>query len=135
MILRPNNRGIVLVEALAAAVVLALTVSAISMINSRSIRQYRDGQLYEQAWQILDSQLSTIVAMGPTDFIALGQTEGWANLPGQDEELQKFYWQVSISDENLDGLYDIDISITFGKNRKITAATMIYDEESAFTEI
>ncbi len=125
MVERKRNSGFTLVEALAASVILALVVATVSGLSGKSIAQARKSSHYQQAWQMLDRQMTMISNMGVEDFLIQGVTSGELPAPGGAETT--YYWQAEMTDLDMDDLYDLTVMISWG-NKSITASTMLYKE-------
>jgi len=107
---RKRQYGFTLVEALVAAVILSGAVMTLAGLSSRCLSRTRFNQEYEQAWQVLDRQLTLIDMMGIDEFVNEGITEG--EISGLEREEQPRYrWQADIQSEPDDYLYRITMRV------------------------
>ncbi len=126
-----KRKGFTLLEALTASVILGMAVVTLSGISTRCISQIQLNQQYEQAWQILDRQLTMIGAMGIEEFIMQGTMEGEINSVAKESDEANepmYYWQVQTSSEPIDNLYKVDITVQWVMDKKghtISATTLL----------
>lgn len=107
---RKQQYGFTLVEALVAGVILSGAVMTLAGLSSRCLSRTRFNQEYEQAWQVLDRQLTLIDMMGIDEFVKEGITEG--EIPGLDRQEQPRYrWQADIQSEPENYLYLVTMRI------------------------
>ena len=125
MFKRKRNSGFTLVEALAASIILALVVAAVSGLGGKSIAQARKSSQYQQAWQMLDRQMTMIAILGVQNFLIQGETSG--ELPAPVGSDVTYYWQAEMTDLDMDDLYDLTLMISWG-NKSISASTMMFKE-------
>ena len=122
-----RRKGFTLVETLAGSVILAGAVAAVCMLNTRSISRVRLNQEYEQAWQILDQQLTYLSRMGIDEFLAMNETDGECLQYQDDSGEAKYFWHAEVEQQLDDNLYELTITIRWiyrNKAREISAATM-----------
>ena len=123
-----NENGFTLLEALAASVILALTVASICALSMRSLSQVTLNRQYEKAWQIIDQQFCLLEDIGIMAFLAEGNMAG----PVSDELNQggrtKYFWQAELNDEDMDNLYLVKFTISWQYKKKmesVCAVTML----------
>lgn len=126
-----NSKGFSIIEMVASSTLLSLAVVSLCSIGMRSMTGVKANREYEQAWQILDRQLTMIDYIGIGPFVELGQTDG--QIGDEGEETSVYDWNVMVEEGEYTGLYNVGIVISWGpdkKRRSISAATMLYDESA-----
>ena len=116
-------------EMLAASTLLSLAVVSLCSIGMRSMTGVRSNREYEQAWQLLDRQLTTIEYVGIGQFLEMGQLEG--QLGSEENQESVHYWEVQVEEGNYTGLYSVNIAVAWGPSngrRRITTSTYMYDD-------
>jgi len=109
-----NNKGFTLIEALVSCVILTGALVTLSAVNTRSMTNIRLNRQRDLAWQILDRQLTTIESMGIDQFVDQGITSG------EIEESDLTYnWDVEINSEDIDNLYQVNITVRWFNLNKI----------------
>jgi Tfp pilus assembly protein PilV len=103
-----HYKGFNLVETVVASVILSGAVLTIGTVSTRSLTGTRLNRQYEVAAALIDKQLSLIDYIGIDQFIEAGQTEGdFAEFePG-------YHWQVFVSQETIENLYLVTITVTW----------------------
>ncbi len=125
---RKKIKGFSLIEMVIAAAILSVAVVAISSISTRSLLAVNRNIEYEQAWGILDQQLTLIEQVGINAFLEAGEFSGQF---GSDETRDSggvHYWQVQASELEADDLYRIDVTISWGAEnhvRQVSASTIL----------
>ena len=109
-----KRKAFTLIEALAASTILAGAMIAVSALSSRCLSRARLNRQYDLAWQLLDRQFTLIDYMGIDKFLEQGITSGKIEQP-QGE----YYWNVNVSSEYLDNLYEITLTIRWLDGKKI----------------
>lgn len=134
--LRNKTRGFSLIETLVAAMLLSGGVVAICSLSGRSMTSVRVNREYETGWDVLDRQLTVIDYIGVEEFLQIGQMSGKF---GSSED-GGYQWTVAIEEEQIQGLYRVDITVSWAdgkKNREVSASTVlggsgnIQEEESS----
>jgi prepilin-type N-terminal cleavage/methylation domain-containing protein len=118
-----NRKGFTLVEMIVAAVILCLSVLALSAISIRSMSNTTSNKQYEGAFSVADAQLSVIDYIGVQNFIELGKLYGQTDHFGQ-----QYNWKVSTQYSGIDRLYMVKITVSWQMNKKpysITVDTML----------
>ena len=124
-----RRTGFTLLEALAAAVLLALGVATVFSISSRSLGQAHRLQQRDTAWDILHRQLTLIDAAGITAFVEQGQTSGEV-----EQTDTTYYWRATVYEEPLDQLYQVEMIVSWesaGRTLSVRAGTMMNGEPGA----
>ena len=128
--LRKNKpKAFTLIEALAASTILAGAMVAVSALSSRCLSRARLNRQHDLAWQLLDRQLTLIDYMGIDKFLEQGITNGKIERP-QGE----YYWDVEVTSEYLDNLYEITLTIRWldgKKNHSVCGSTRFNGQVSS----
>lgn len=120
-----NRRAFSLIEMLVAAMLLSISVLAISAVSSKSLSSVKANREYEKAWEILDAQLTIIDAMGIDEFLESGRFEG--EVGGGEDGASVHYWEVETEEGDWDNLYRVDLTISWRsgvKPRRIRASAV-----------
>ena len=96
-------KGFSLVEMIAASVILSGGVVAICALNTSSFTSVRANRQRENAWAVLDRQLTIIDYMGLDEFMNLRQFTGQIGPTEQDSTL--YNWSTEFSEGMNDNLY------------------------------
>ena len=135
--LRNKTRGFSLIETLVAAMLLSGGVVAICSLSGRSMTSVRANREYETGWDVLDRQLTVIDYIGVEEFLQIDQMSGKF---GGSKDGDGYQWAVEIEEEQIQGLYRVDITVGWvdgKKNREVSASTVlggsgnIQEEESS----
>ena len=119
------HRGFSLVEVIVAAMILSGAVVAICSISTRSFLGVKLNRDYEQAWDMLDRQMTMIDYMGVDQFLELAETSGICE---GDTTGVVHYWQAVVTEEEIPGLYAVNVAISWQDGprlRQVTARTML----------
>lgn len=124
---RKKLKGFSLIEMVIAAAILSGAVVVISTISTKSLLAVNRNIEYEQAWGILDRQLTMIDHIGINAFLEAGELNGQF---GSDETGggSVHYWEVEATELEADDLYKIDVTISWGPDshvRRISASTIL----------
>jgi hypothetical protein len=128
--LRNKTRGFSLIETLVAAMLLSGGVVAICSLSGRSMTSVRVNREYETGWDVLDRQLTVIDYIGVEEFLQIGQMSGQF---GSSEDGGGYQWAVEIEEEEIQGIYRVDITVSWvdgKKNREVSAATVLGGSEN-----
>jgi hypothetical protein len=112
MALKRNKKSFTLIETIAAALLLSLSVVVLAGISIRSLQMARSITVYEQAWDLADRQLTIVDYIGVRKYILSGPTEGQYKGDGI-----KFDWTLKISETTLDFLYDVTVTVGWVEQR------------------
>lgn len=118
-----NRKAFSLVEAMVAATILSGSVVAICSVSTQSFRSVKLNRDYELAWDLLDRQLTVIDHTGVEEFLELGETSGTFDL----QEASAYFWQVEITAQESDYLYDVYIVVAWtdgNRARQVSLMTM-----------
>ena len=117
---RSRVGGFTLLEALVASVMLAGAVVTLCGINTRCLSQTRLNRAYDEAWHILDRQMTLIEYSGIDAFI----DEDVAG--GEIEQFGRTYnWQAAVSTLEIGNLYRVTLAVSweFGSRTYSVQAT------------
>ncbi|AQT68176.1 Tfp pilus assembly protein PilV [Anaerohalosphaera lusitana] len=131
-----KNKGFSLVETVAASVLLSLAVVTLSTISTRSVLNVKNNREYEQAWEILNRQLTYIDYMGVEAFMEQGEFSGKLGDEESGETVHE--WAVDINESSdYTGLYSVDIKITWGpeRGRRSVSASTLLNEDTSESEL
>lgn len=112
MRLKRNEKSFTLVETIAAALLLGLSVVVLAGISVHSLRTAQSVTIYEQAWDLADRQLTMIDYIGITQYRLSGPTEGTFEGDGVE-----FDWRLEISETTADFLYDVKVTVGWGRQQ------------------
>lgn len=122
------KKGFTLIEIVVAAMILSAATITIGAICNKCVRSVKLSQEHEIAWEVLDKQLNIIDYLGLKTFIDADRMAGEI-----DENEMKYHWQLKLEQRDIDGLYDVDISVSWlnGKaGHMISASTMLFDKKA-----
>ena len=123
MKLKRNKKSFTLVETIAAALLLSLSVVVLAGISVHSLRTAQSITINEQAWDLVDRQLNMVDYIGVRKYILSGPTEGKFEGEGAT-----FDWKLSISEATLDFLYEVTVTVGWieqQRYKKIQAQTRL----------
>lgn len=106
-----------------ATMVLAAALVSLQGIVSRCLYRVRVNEEKERAWQILDRQMTVIDAMGIDSYMQEPLREGEI-----EEDGVLFQWKVDTRVESIDCMYEVTITIWWGRETKphvISATTRL----------
>ncbi len=118
-----KKKSFTLVETIAAALLLSLSVVVMAGISVRSLRTARSIMIYEQAWDLVDRQLTMVDYIGIRKYILSGRTEGTFEADGVE-----FVWMLNISETTLSYLYDVTVTVGWSEQqvyKKVKAQTRL----------
>ena len=124
--------GFTLVEALAAGVILSISVVALGSLVIRAMESLRVGREYQTAAELLDRTMTKIDLMGPDRLSREGPTNGQFSPP-----FEKYSWEAQI-DWRIEGhLYDVKLTVTWEEPTGMRLAelkTVLNDEPGSRNE-
>ena len=106
-----NNKGFSLIEMIVASVILSLAVVAVCAVSTKSMTAVRSNRDYEEAWDLIDRQLTLIDYAGIEEFINQGQMSGHFS-DGENEA--KHYWSAKCEEGEYDYLYNLELTVMWG---------------------
>jgi len=102
-----NEKSFTLIETIVASLLLSLSVVVLAGICAHSLRTAKVMINYEQAWDLVDRQLTMVDYMGVEDYLMLDSpTEGTFTGDGID-----YAWSVNISETTMEFLYDVKVTV------------------------
>lgn len=111
--LRQKQKAFTLVETVAATLILSISVVVLSGIGVHSLKAAHAITTSEQAWDLVDRQLTMIDYIGITSYKLEGPTQGTFDNDGTE-----FFWQLEIEDTELDSVYDVAITVSWTEHLK-----------------
>lgn len=121
--MKRNVKAFTLLEALVAGVIIGAAVVGVGAVSNRCLSQTQLSRDHENAWQLLDRQLTLIDYMGLDAFLEQGITRGEVDGLGPT-----FYWHVLVTPQGIDDLHLVRVTIQWETptgNHKVSAATML----------
>ena len=115
-------KGFSLVEMIAASVILSGGVVAICALNTSSFTSVRANRQRENAWAVLDRQLTIIDYMGLDEFMNLRQFTGQIGPTEQDSTV--YSWSTEFSEGVNDNLYAITLTISWGSENRMQSISV-----------
>ena len=121
---RRLSRGVALIDAIVAAVILGVALSAVIGMGSQAINSQRIGQEIQTASMLADEQLNLVLARGPDDY-----AKRFPPLSGEcDEPFKSFAYALVISGGAGGAPYQVRATIKWdssGRERSVTVETLI----------
>jgi len=132
--LRKSGSGFSLVEVIVASIILSTAVVALCAISNKSMTGVKRNREYEQAWELMDKQLTIISQMGIDQFLEEDRMEGelkqesafQAQLGEETDQESTHYWRAEVLEGEADNLYEVKMCISWGpqnRPRSIYAST------------
>lgn len=119
--------GIVLAEAIAGTVVLAIALVVVLGLVGRSVRAQSAGENLQIAAMLIDEKLGEVVMLGPERFQSQGQREGVCAAP-----YQRFRFSVTLRGGRAGDPYDVTATVSWaarGGERSETVRTFVAPRE------
>jgi Tfp pilus assembly protein PilV len=121
-----NAAGFTLVEALAAGIILSISVVALGSLVIRGVQSMRIAREYEVAAELLDQTMTRIDLLGPERLSREGPTSGRF-----DEPYENYSWDAQIDWRAEGYLYDVTLTVSWEGptgNRSAQVKTALNDE-------
>lgn len=121
--MRPRTRrrtGFALLDVIIAGVVLAIGLTMIFAITSRSLDLQRRGEIEVMAASMMDDLLSTVLLEGPKEFPDLHSMNGTGEFP-----YEQFEFRVDIDDPGEGEPYSVMVTVTHETGRSYSCETLI----------
>ncbi|MCB9861412.1 MAG: hypothetical protein H6815_13285 [Phycisphaeraceae bacterium] len=120
----PTSRtGIILAEAIAGTVVLAIVLVISLGITGRALRAQATGERTQTAAMLLDGKLNEVLMLGPEGYLAENKLEGTFAAP-----FDNFWFDLSIKGGRSGDPYDVSVTVYWtsrNRTRSETVGTMI----------
>lgn len=115
-----RKTGFALIDVVIAGVILAIGLTMLFTITSRSLDMQRDGETRVLAAGMLDDLLSTVLFEGPAEFPDLHSISGRGEFP-----YDQFEYRVDINDPGDGEPYRVQVSVTHDNGRSYRCETLI----------
>jgi Tfp pilus assembly protein PilV len=115
-----RRSGFALVDAIIAGVVLAIGLTMIFMLTSRSLDLQRRGEIEVMAAGMMDNILSMVLLEGPADYPDLHPVSGQGEFP-----YEQFEYRVNIQDPGEGEPYSVSVEVTHLTGRSYRCETLI----------
>lgn len=129
---RTTAGGFTLLEALVASVMLAGALVTLCGINTRCLSQTRLNRAYDEAWQVLDRQMTLIEHSGIDVFIDADVAKGEIEQFGR-----QYYWQAEVSALEIGNLYRVTLRVSWlsgGSKHHVQATTEFNGKRTMVSE-
>ena len=113
--------GFSLVEVMCAVAILGISLVGLTQGITTALKSSKESEMQTSAALIAAGQIETLRAEG---FILESETEGAC-----EEGLDLYQWRQSISTTNIDGLYDVRVTVEHSKSGKTIyeLQTLLFD--------
>lgn len=123
-ITRKSEKAFSLVEVIVASIILSTAVVALCAVGNKSMIGVKRNREYEQAWELMDKQLTMISSAGIDQFIEADRFEG--QVGKEDGQGSTHYWTAQVQQGEADYIYEVTLTISWGpenRSRNISVAT------------
>jgi hypothetical protein len=117
---RSTRRGFALLDVVIAGVILAIGLTTLFSLTSRSLDMQREGEVRVKAAAMLDDLLSLVLLEGPGDFPQLHSVAGRGEFP-----YEEFEFRVRIDDPGEGEPYRVTATVTHETGREYSCETLI----------
>lgn len=114
------RRGFALVDVIIAGVILAIGLTTLFSITTRSLRLQKEGEIQVVSASLLDTLLSTVLTEGPLDYVKLHSTNGRFDPPFSD-----FEYQVRLDDPGEGTAVNVRATVTHETGLEYSCETLI----------
>lgn len=125
---RASRRGVALLDAIIAAVLLGIGLAAIVSVASGALSSARLGQEIATAATLADEQLQLVLARGPDDYARRFPIKGSCDAP-----FQAFAYELSIAEGSAGQAYRVSATVKWDSSRgpqSIVVETLIAAREA-----
>lgn len=125
MKIKSRKKAFTLVETIAAALLLSVSVVMMAGISTHSLRTARSIVLSEQAWDLADRQLTMVDTIGIGSYLLNGPTRGTYEGDGIE-----FDWTIKISETSQSSLYDVTVVVGWTEQyryKTVQVQTRLYE--------
>ena len=143
-ITRKSEKAFSLVEVIVASIILSTAVVALCAVGNKSMIGVKSNREYEQAWELMDKQLTMISSVGIDQFLEADQLEGQvgeegdsqSQSEGQVDQANTHYWTAQVQEGEADNLYEVTLTISWGpENRpRSISVTTRFNGQGTFEE-
>lgn len=88
MVMRNGTRGVVLVDAIVASVLLGVALAVMIGLGGRALTAQGTGEKLQTAAMLIDEQLNLVLANGPDEYASRFPTQGFCDPPFQNFEFK-----------------------------------------------
>jgi len=103
-----GSGGFALLDVLVGGIVLAIAMTTIFGLSSRSLSSQVLGERRQQASMLIDSLLNQVLAVGPRDYSSTFSTSGRADVP-----FERFQYEITINDEGIGHPYGVSVTVSW----------------------
>lgn len=114
------RRGFALLDVIIAGVILAIGLTTLFSITTRSLQMQKAGEVQVVAASLLDTLLGSVLTEGPVDYPKLQSTSGRFAPPFDD-----FEFQVRITDRGEGTAYEVSATVFHDSGREYSCDTLI----------
>lgn len=117
----PHARGVALIEALIAAIILGIALTVLLGLAGQAIRTQSQGEALQTATQLADEQLNLVLARGPDDYGKRFPVKGPCDPP-----FEQFNFELTFGVATESVPYTVTCVITWpvtGGTQKVTIST------------
>lgn len=123
MVTRARERGVVLVDAIVAAVLLGVALAVMIGLGGRALSAQSTGEQLQTAAMLLDEQLNLVLARGPDNYAGRFPVQGQCDKP-----YDNFTYHLDFSEGQSGDAYRVLATVTWmsgGKPRSESIETLI----------
>jgi hypothetical protein len=120
---RATRRAVALLDAVVAAVILGVGLSALVGLASRAIGQQAEGERLATAAMLADEQLNLVLVRGPDNYAQRFPLQGQCDPP-----FEQYGYQLQIAGGSSSTPYQVAVTITWlsaGQTKSATVSTLI----------
>jgi hypothetical protein len=114
------RRGFALIDVIIAGMILAIGLTTLFTITSRSLRMQQAGEVQVVVASLLDSLLGTVLTEGPLDYPKLHSTNGRF-----DEPFAEYTYQVKLDDPGEGAPVHVEATVTHSSGLAYSCETLI----------
>lgn len=104
-----SRRGVALVDAIVAVIILGVSLSVILSLTGQAIASQRLGEELQNAAMLADEQLNLVLTHGPDDYAKAFPMEGACDAPFED-----YRFKLTIDGQGDAAPYKVSCTITWG---------------------
>jgi len=118
-----SRRGVALVDAIVAVIILGVSLSVILGLTGQAISSQRVGEEFQNAAMLADEQLNLVLSRGPDDYAKSFPIAGEC-----DEPFTQYRFKLQIDGQGDAAPYKVNCTITWdssGRERSISVNTLV----------